>query len=96
LEEVFIHSRFVSQIYIYGNTFRSYLIAVIVPSLQNVEQKAKELGIQTESVADLCNKEEVQQFILEDFRSIGEEQQLQTWEIPKALLIETTPFTSEK
>ncbi len=80
LEALFGDSPLVRQIFVYGNSARSYLLAVIVPTadaLANHDVEALKPLI-TESLQDVA-------------RAAG----LQSFEIPRDFIIETTPFTLE-
>jgi fatty acid CoA ligase FadD9 len=80
LEAVFETSPLVQQIYIYGNSARSYLLAVIVPStdaLANHDTSALRALI-SESLADVA-------------KAAG----LQSFEVPRDFILETTAFTLE-
>ncbi|OMC38179.1 oxidoreductase [Mycobacterium sp. GA-1841] len=73
LEAVFGDSPLVQQIYIYGNSSRSYLLAVVVP---------------TDTAA---SKQAINDSLQDAARAAG----LQSYEIPRDFLVETTPFSLE-
>jgi fatty acid CoA ligase FadD9 len=82
LEAVFGNSPLVHQIYIYGNSARPYLLAVIVPT----EDALSRNGGDIESLKPL---------ISESLQDVGRAAGLQSYEIPGEFIIETTPFTVE-
>ncbi|MEN4474260.1 carboxylic acid reductase [Mycolicibacterium cosmeticum] len=73
LEAAFTNSPLVRQIYIYGNSARPYLLAVVVPTDPAV------------SKADIA----------QSLKDTARAADLQSYEIPRDFLIETTPFTVE-
>lgn len=77
LEAVFGDSPWIRQIYVYGNSARPYLLAVIVPT--------------DEALAH----EDVKALIAESLQNIAKTADLQSYEIPRDFLVETTPFTLE-
>jgi fatty acid CoA ligase FadD9 len=80
LEAAFGDSPLVRQIYVYGNSARSYLLAVVVPTddaLARYDALALKSAI-GESLSDVA-------------KAAG----LQSYEVPRDVLIETTPFTLE-
>ena len=77
LEAVFGDSPLVRQIYIYGNSSRSYLLAVVVPT------------------EDVLGRDDAKSLIGESLQDIAKAAGLQSYEIPRDFLIETTPFTLE-
>ncbi|GAS99818.1 fatty-acid-CoA ligase FadD9 [Mycolicibacterium canariasense] len=73
LEAAFTNSPLIRQIYIYGNSARPYLLAVVVPTDPTV------------SKADIA----------QSLKDTARAADLQSYEIPRDFLIETTPFTVE-
>ncbi|WP_370501172.1 carboxylic acid reductase [Mycolicibacterium sp. jd] len=77
LEAVFGNSPLVRQIYVYGNSARPYLLAVVVPTeaaLAGADAKAA---------------------VAESLQDVAKATGLQSYEIPRDFLLETTPFTLE-
>ncbi len=82
LEALYSHSPDIRQIYIYGNSERAFLVAVIVPD----EELAARLD--TPGGAD-----EVKSAIRRSMQQIAEDQQLNGYEVPRDFIIETAPFS---
>ena len=80
LEAAFGNSPLVHQIYIYGNSARPYLLAVIVP---------------TEDALAGRDAEELKGLIGESLQKVAKADGLQSYEVPRDFIIETTPFTQE-
>jgi fatty acid CoA ligase FadD9 len=80
LEAVFNDSPLVHQIYIYGNSARPYLLAVVVPTQEAIDSYAPD-----------ALKSQLGDSLKEAARTAG----LQSYEIPRDFLVETTPFTVE-
>ncbi len=80
LEAVFQNSPLVRQIYIYGNSARSYLLAVVVPVADAAAQG---------------DTEELHRSIGDSLQDVAKAAGLQTFEIPRDFIIEPTPFTLE-
>lgn len=77
LEATFADSALIRQIYLYGNSARPYLLAVVVPT--------------EEALAAPDTKSAVAQSL----HQIANARGLQSFEIPRDFLIETTPWTTE-
>ncbi|MEV6281329.1 carboxylic acid reductase [Kribbella sp. NPDC051770] len=73
LEAIFGNHPLIHQIYLYGNSTRAYLLAVVVPSER----------------ADADDKNAIAEAFQEMARTAG----LQSYELPRDFLIETTPFS---
>src|SRR6185437_8498152 len=80
LEAVFGNSPLVRQIYVYGNSAHPYLLAVVVPT----EEALADNGI-----------EALKPLIADSLQSVAKDASLQSYEVPRDFLIETTPFTME-
>ncbi|MEZ0052669.1 fatty acid CoA ligase FadD9 [Mycobacterium sp. MAA66] len=81
LEAAYGTSSLIRQIYVYGNSSRAYLLAVIVPS--------------AEALAGVSCGEELRPQLAEALQSVAREAHLQSYEIPRDFIIEPTPFTLE-
>jgi fatty acid CoA ligase FadD9 len=78
-EAVFGDSPLIRQIFVYGNSARSYLLAVVVPTDDALARRDADLkAVISESLQDVA-------------RAAG----LQSYEIPRDFIVETTPFTLE-
>ncbi|WP_280409918.1 carboxylic acid reductase [Nocardia brasiliensis] len=80
LEAVFATSPLIRQIYIYGNSERSFLLAVIVPTEDALADGVTD-ALTTALTASL--------------QQIAKEAGLQSFELPRDFLVETEPFTVE-
>ncbi|OMC39294.1 carboxylic acid reductase [Mycobacterium sp. IS-1264] len=80
LEAVFGNSPLVRQIYVYGNSAHPYLLAVVVPT---------EEALAGNDIAAL------KPLIADSLQAVAKEAGLQSYEVPRDFLIETTPFTLE-
>src|SRR5262249_49362813 len=80
LEAVFGDSALVRQIFVYGNSARSYLLAVVVP---------------TEDALARHDAESLKPLITESLQDVARAAGLQSYEIPRDFIVETTPFTLE-
>jgi len=72
----------VRQIFVYGNSARSYVLAVIVPT----DDALASVGGDVAAVKPILS---------DALQSIAREAGLQSYEIPRDFLVETTPFTLE-
>lgn len=80
LESIFDSAPLVRQIYLYGNSARSYLLAVVVP---------------TEDALARFEPAALKTAITESLQRAARGAELQSYEVPRDFLVETTPFTLE-
>jgi fatty acid CoA ligase FadD9 len=81
LEALYSHSPLIRQIYIYANSERAFLLAVIVPSEDLVARLSQ------------GGTDEVKSAIRRSLQQIAKEQDLNGYEIPREFLFESTPFS---
>ncbi|MEV6142771.1 carboxylic acid reductase [Streptomyces sp. NPDC051992] len=82
LETVFAGSPLIRQIYVYGNSERAYLLAVVVPA----PHTSGDDGEEPDSLKPLLG---------EALQQMAREAELNSYEIPRDFLIETEPFSPE-
>ncbi|MER8115876.1 carboxylic acid reductase [Streptomyces sp. NPDC094031] len=82
LEALFGGSPAVRQIFLYGNSSRAYLLAVVVPTRDALDS------------AD-GDTRRLRTIVRESLRSIAAEAGLNSYEVPRELLVETEPFSQE-
>lgn len=75
IENILINCPWVMQILIYGNSYQSYLVALIVPIEPVVMNWAKENGIKG-SYEDVCATPELNKVILQDLISLSREKKV--------------------
>ncbi len=80
LEELFAASPLIRQIYLYGNSERPYLLAVVVPT-EEAHAAAREPAA-------------LKAVLGESLQRIAQQHGLHPYEVPRDLLIETTPFST--
>jgi fatty acid CoA ligase FadD9 len=80
LEAEFGNSPLIRQIYIYGNSAQPYLLAVVVP---------------TEDAVAAHSADALKSRIAESLQTVARQAKLQSYEVPRDFIIETTPFSLE-
>jgi len=82
LEAIFARSTVLQQIYLYGNSERAYLLAVVVPDRDALGHR-------------MCDESVIKSTVLASIHAIAAEAQLNSYEIPRDLLLETEPWTQQ-
>ncbi|MBP2478387.1 fatty acid CoA ligase FadD9 [Crossiella equi] len=78
LEAQFVNSPLVHQIHLHGNSERAYLLAVVVPTPEALAEHGDGLAAA----------------VLESLRELGREHGLNSYEVPRDVLVETEPFST--
>ncbi|WP_078947927.1 carboxylic acid reductase [Streptomyces griseus] len=81
LEGVYVTSPLIRQIFVYGNSERAYLLAVIVPT--------------EEALVRVAHPDDLKASLSEALQETARHAELNSYEIPRDFLIETEPFTLE-
>lgn len=91
LEKVYGTSSMVEDIWVYGNSLKSMLVAVVVPHQENTKRWADMNGHKG-SFSELCSLNELRSHILDELRSAGERNKLRGFEYIKGIILEPRMF----
>uniref|UniRef100_A0A8C8ED99 Arachidonate--CoA ligase n=1 Tax=Otus sunia TaxID=257818 RepID=A0A8C8ED99_9STRI len=94
IENVYIRSAPVAQVFVHGESLRSFLIGIVVPDPETLPEFAAKLGVKG-SYEDVCKNPAVKKAILEDMIRLGREAGLKSFEQVKDLYIHTEMFSVE-
>jgi fatty acid CoA ligase FadD9 len=83
LEAVFGNSPLIQQIYVYGKSEHSYLLAVVVPTEETLKHYADD-GLAA-----------LKPLLADSLQNVAKEAGLQSYEVPRDFILETTPFNVE-
>lgn len=98
IENVLNQSLFIGQNFVYGDSYQSSLVAIVVPDEEVVKQWADECG--DESLGGLnfqalCKTEALKAAIMKDIETLAKRNGLHGFEIPRAIYLEPEHFTAE-
>ncbi|XP_013907467.1 PREDICTED: long-chain-fatty-acid--CoA ligase 6 isoform X1 [Thamnophis sirtalis] len=92
IENIYIRSEPVSQIYVHGDSLQAFLVGIVVPDAEVMPGWAKKRGFDG-SFTNLCNNKELKDAIMEDMVQLGKESGLHSFEQVKAVSIHSEMFT---
>ncbi|CAF1457638.1 unnamed protein product [Adineta steineri] len=95
IEDVYARSRFISQIFVYGDSFESCLIAIVVLNDEYVKKWAQTEGNNVETIVAPESNTKLKQTVLEDMNREGKRRGLMSYEQVKAIEFIKEPFTIE-
>jgi len=93
LEDVYVRSRWVSQIFIDGLTSEQTVVAIVVPDQEYV-RKNYALANDQISFVDLCNDVKLKEIILSDLDRIGRKYKLEKYEFISNIYLHPELFSS--
>lgn len=95
LENVYLRCPHITSIWVYGNSLESFLVAVVVPDRQALEDWAASHN-ETDDFKSLCKNLKARKYILDELNSIGKTNNLRGFEMLKAVHLEPHPFDMER
>ncbi|CAB4285315.1 unnamed protein product [Prunus armeniaca] len=95
VENVYAKCEFVAQSFVYGDSFNSCLVAIVVVDPDVLKAWAASAGIKYEDLTQLCNDPRARTAVLASMDALGKEAQLRGFEFAKAVTLVLEPFTLE-
>ncbi|XP_019053177.1 PREDICTED: long chain acyl-CoA synthetase 6, peroxisomal-like isoform X2 [Nelumbo nucifera] len=95
VENVYAKCKFVSQCFVYGDSLKSCLVAIVSVDQDTLKVWAAAEGIKYEDLGQLCNDPRTKAAVLTDMDAVGREAQLRGFEFAKAVTLVVEPFTVE-
>ena len=92
IENIYLSSQYVTQIFVHGESLQSCLVAVIVPDKESLMVWCREKGV-SGSWADICKNKAVKQLILSDIISLGKKAGLKSFEQVKDIYLHPEMFS---
>ncbi|KAF3841143.1 hypothetical protein F7725_007005 [Dissostichus mawsoni] len=92
IENIYIRSEPVAQLYIHGDSLQSCLVGIVVPDPEVMPEWAKKKGI-LGTYKDLCKNTELKKAILEDLVRLGKASGLHSFEQVKNIYINNEMFS---
>uniref|UniRef100_A0A672H7R0 Long-chain-fatty-acid--CoA ligase n=1 Tax=Salarias fasciatus TaxID=181472 RepID=A0A672H7R0_SALFA len=94
IENVYVRSEPVAQVFVHGDSLQSSLVAVVVPDPEVLPGFAKNLGCHG-SIEELCKDAKVKKAIVSDLIKLGKEAGLKSFEQVKDVHLHPEQFTIE-
>jgi len=92
IENIYIRSPYVEQIFVHGESLKSCIVAIIVPDVEVIKRWASANGIPG-TLTVLCNNPDVKNLILNDILRHGKEAGLKSFEQVKDIYLHPDPFS---
>lgn len=99
IENVLHQSPLIGQIFVHGDSFQTFLVAVIVPDEEPTRAWAKQNLAEEEATIpfpELCKNKKLKEEVLSEIRRLSKQNGLQGFETVKAIHLESDIFTAEK
>ncbi|XP_067154076.1 long-chain-fatty-acid--CoA ligase 1 isoform X2 [Apteryx mantelli] len=94
IENVYLRSEPLAQVFVHGESLQAFLIAIVVPDPETLCSWAKKRGSEG-SYEELCKNKDLKKLILEDMVRIGKESGLKSFEQVKDIAMHAEMFSIE-
>lgn len=94
IENIYIRSAPVAQVFVHGDSLQSFLVGVVVPDAETLPEFARKLGVRG-SYEELCKNAALKKAILMDMIKLGKEAGLKSFEQVKDIYLHPEQFTVE-
>ena len=95
LENVFVASPLVVNIWVHADIRQEFVVGVVIPNQDLLMQWAHEHGMIGQNFAEVCKSTRAIAFVLQSLSDVGKREGLQGYEIPRGLILESTPWMPE-
>ncbi|XP_077618334.1 long-chain-fatty-acid--CoA ligase 1 isoform X2 [Crocuta crocuta] len=92
IENIYVRSEPVAQVFVHGESLQAFLIAIVVPDVETLCSWAKKRGFEG-SFEELCRNKDVRKAILEDMVRLGKESGLKPFEQVKGISLHPELFS---
>ncbi|XP_006882297.1 PREDICTED: long-chain-fatty-acid--CoA ligase 1 isoform X1 [Elephantulus edwardii] len=92
IENIYVRSEPVAQVFVHGESLQSFLIAIVVPDAETLCPWARKKGFEG-SFEELCRNKDVKKAILEDMVALGKESGLKPFEQIKGIALHLELFS---
>ncbi|WOL20681.1 long chain acyl-CoA synthetase 2 [Canna indica] len=91
LESAYMQCPLVTSVWVYGNSFESFLVGVAIPEKKSLEEWAAANDV-SGNFEELCKHQKSRKYILEELNNVGRKYNLKGFEMLKAVHLEPRPF----
>ncbi|VFQ68349.1 unnamed protein product [Cuscuta campestris] len=95
LESTYSRCPLVAAIWVYGNSFESFLVAVAIPERKALEEWAVS-NQETGDFVELCQNHKARKLVLDELNKTAKQHQLRGFEMLRAVHLEAIPFDIER
>jgi long-chain acyl-CoA synthetase len=97
IENVINQSLLIGQSFVYGDSFQTYLVAIVVPDEEPVRAWAESnIPDSVNNLSDLCKREELRSEVMSEIERLSKLNGLHGFETIKAVYLEPNIFSVEK
>uniref|UniRef100_A0A8C0NGM0 Long-chain-fatty-acid--CoA ligase n=1 Tax=Canis lupus familiaris TaxID=9615 RepID=A0A8C0NGM0_CANLF len=92
IENIYVRSEPVAQVFVHGESLQAFLIAIVVPDVETLGPWARKKGLEG-SFEELCRNKDVRKAVLEDMVRLGKDSGLKPFEQVKGIALHPELFS---
>ncbi|XP_050726596.1 long-chain-fatty-acid--CoA ligase 1-like isoform X2 [Eriocheir sinensis] len=92
VENIYVRSQYVAQVFVHGESLKSSVVAIVVPEVEAVKEWAREQDIPG-TLSVLCANPHVKQLIMDDITNLGKAAGLKSFEQAKDIYLHPDLFS---
>lgn len=94
VENVYIRSQLIAQLFVHGESLKACIIAVVVPDVEVLKAWATKNNVPG-TLSVLCQNAQVKKLILDDMNKLAKEANLKSFEQVKDIYLHPDPFSTQ-
>jgi long-chain acyl-CoA synthetase len=99
IENIVIQSLIIAQAFVYGDSFQSALVAIIVPDEEALRStlagRDDLVSLSKASLGELCRNQKINAFVINEILKVAKKNGLHGFETPRAIHLDPEPFSVE-
>lgn len=95
LENTYMNCPIITSIWVYGSSFESFLVGVVVPERNSLEKWAADNEVKGD-FQELCKTPKIRKYILDELNNTARKHEHKGYEMLKAIHLEPRPFDMER
>ena len=94
LEDIYVRSRWIAQVFVDGISTESNVVAIVVPDEEYLRKQIPKLS-GANSIAEICRDEKLKETIFKDMQRLAKDAKFKYYEIVSNIYLHPEPFSQE-
>ncbi|OMJ69666.1 hypothetical protein SteCoe_32541 [Stentor coeruleus] len=97
IESVYLNSPFVSQVFVYGSSLETFIVAVVIPDEDYIRKAwmRPEKNIRDKKFSEICEMPDIKNIVMQSMIEKGRENKLMGFEIVKKIHLDSVLWTTD-
>lgn len=95
VESVYLKSHLINEIFVYGDSFQNYLVAIVCPNPDAIMEICSKIGVKEENIDKILKMKKFQDAVIKELNIVGKEGKLLGFEMVKKIYFEKDSFVNK-